>query len=94
MTEIDVQAVGPGHFGVQVREGDVTTTHRVTVPERLFLDLRLPEVDPATVVRESFAFLLEREPATSILRQFSLPDIGRYFPEYADELRRRLSAAD
>jgi hypothetical protein len=43
------------------------------------------------VVRESFNFLLEREPATSILREFSLYDIARYFPEFPDELRRRLS---
>jgi hypothetical protein len=43
------------------------------------------------VVRESFRFLLEREPATSILRQFSLSDISRFFPEYPSELARRLS---
>jgi len=29
-------------------------------------------------VRQPFRFLLEREPATSILRQFSLSDISRY----------------
>ena len=47
--------------------------------------------DLERVVRESFRFLLEREPATSILRQFSLSDISRYFPEYPSELERRLS---
>ena len=36
-------------------------------------------------------FLLEREPATSIMRQFSLDVIPRYFPEYRDEIRRRLA---
>jgi hypothetical protein len=41
-------------------------------------------------VRESFAFLLEREPAASILPEFSLAIISRYFPEYADELPDRL----
>jgi hypothetical protein len=30
----------------------------------------------------SFEFLLEREPASSILSQFALPVIERYFPEY------------
>jgi hypothetical protein len=34
---------------------------------------------------------LERERATSILDQFSLSDISRYFPEYPSELARRLS---
>jgi hypothetical protein len=42
------------------------------------------------VVRESFEFLLEREPASSILARFSLTDISRYFPEYPEELARRL----
>jgi hypothetical protein len=42
------------------------------------------------VVRESFAFLLEREPNTSILGEFSLDVISRYFPEYSQELPDRL----
>lgn len=46
--------------------------------------------DLERVVRASFEFLLEREPASSILPEFSLDVIGRYFPEYEDELRRRL----
>ena len=41
-------------------------------------------------MQESFAFLLEREPASSILGQFELTVIGRYFPEYEQEIRRRL----
>jgi hypothetical protein len=34
------------------------------------------------LVERSFTFLLEREPPSSILREFQLPDIERYFPEY------------
>jgi hypothetical protein len=63
----------------------------VTVSERLGEALELREEDLERVVRESFRFLLEREPATSILRQFSLSDISRYFPEYPSELARRLA---
>jgi len=33
-------------------------------------------------VRESFRFLLEREPKESILREFDLSVIKRYFPDY------------
>ena len=78
-------------FRVEVREGQrETTTHQVTVPERLGQRLELRD-DLERVVRESFRFLLEREPATSILAQFSLSDISRYFPEYPRELERRLS---
>lgn len=40
------------------------------------------------LVRRSFEFLLEREPATSILRAFDLSVIQRYFPEYDQRFRR------
>jgi len=46
--------------------------------------------DDERLVRESFAFLLEREPPTSILRRFDLSVIASYFPEYPAEIRRRL----
>ena len=45
--------------------------------------------DPTDLVRRSFEFLLEREPKESILRSFDLPVIGRYFPDYEREIRRR-----
>lgn len=90
MSDITVTAMGPGEFGVQVREGDSTTSHRVTVPDELLDELALPDVDQERLVEESFAFLLEREPATSILAEFPLTTISRYFPEYHDELRSRL----
>lgn len=46
--------------------------------------------DDERLVHESFVFLLEREPPSSILKRFSLDVIGRYFPEYPEEIRRRL----
>ena len=87
MADISISPMALRVFHVEVREGQRETTHQVTVPERL----ELREDDLERVVRESFRFLLEREPATSILRQFSLGDISRYFPEYPSELERRLS---
>jgi hypothetical protein len=48
-------------------------------------------VDDERLVRESFAFLLEREPAGSILPSFSLDVITRYFRSIPGEIRRRLS---
>lgn len=92
MSEIAITPMEPGHFGVQVTEGATTTSHRVTVPSAMLDDLGLDEVEPETVVRESILFLLDREPAPSILAEFSLQDIPRYFPEYYDELGARLSA--
>ena len=43
--------------------------------------------DVQNLVLRSFEFLLEREPAGSILKTFQLATIQRYFPEY-DELIR------
>ena len=40
------------------------------------------------LVSRSFAFLLEREPPTSILRRFDLSTIQRYFPEFDRTFRR------
>jgi hypothetical protein len=91
-TEVHVLPMAPGQFSVEVREGDTTTHHAVTVSEHLLDDLGLPRAEPHRVVEESFAFLLEREPATSIMSEFDLTVITTYFPEYVDELRRRLSA--
>lgn len=50
-----------------------------------------PGVDAADLVRESFLFLLDREPPGSILPRFELPVIARYFPEYDGDIRRRLT---
>ena len=92
MSEITITAMEPGRYGVQVTEGDTTTSHRVAVPDALLDDLGLHDVDPELVVRETFGFLLDREPATSILDDFSLDQVPGFFPDYYDELRSRLEA--
>lgn len=43
--------------------------------------------DPADLVKRSFDFLLEREPASSILREFRITEIEKYFPEYAAAIK-------
>ena len=90
MAKITISSRGPREFDVRVGEGGGETTHRVTVTEDLVEELGLPEDDLERVVRESFEFLLERELASSIMSEFSLDVITRYFPEYPRELPRRL----
>ncbi|MDP9452642.1 MAG: hypothetical protein M3P97_04450 [Actinomycetota bacterium] len=92
MSEISVTAMEPLHFGVEVTEGTLTTGHRVRVPPSLLDELGLSEADAPAVVRETFGFLLEREPATSILAEFSLDDVSRFFPDFLDELTTRLAS--
>lgn len=92
MSRITITPLGPDRYGVEVSEGEeAKTSHRVTVPPAFLDDLALHDVDPEVIVKESFEFLLEREPASSILGDFQIDAIASYFPEYYDELKLRLS---
>jgi hypothetical protein len=64
----------------------------VRVPAGLAHALGGTAVSGPELVRVSFAFLLERESPSSILKNFSLEQIGDYFPEYPDTVRRILAA--
>jgi hypothetical protein len=64
--------------------------HLVTVSRGELALLAPGHWEPTRLVEESFRFLLEREPATSILRKFAISDIGRYFPDYPDVIARRI----
>ena len=90
MADITVTPVGTYEFHVQISDGALRTSHHVTVPEGLINELQLSEDSLDKVVRESFVFLLEREPASSIMRVFSLDVISGYFPEYKKKLSERL----
>jgi hypothetical protein len=81
-----------GRWRCRVVVGDDpgATSHEVIV-DRATLDDLAPAATPEVLVGESFAFMLEREPRESILREFELPIIGRYFADYPDEMRRRLA---
>jgi hypothetical protein len=92
MAEIDVKSTDRGdsyEFQVIVREGGGQTQHRVTLKKSDYRQLVGDQTNPDALVEESFRFLLEREPKESILRSFDLMVIGRYFPEYQQEIARR-----
>ncbi len=61
-------ASGKSHHVVRASAKDVERWSRGRTVEEL--------------VGDSFAFLLEREPKESILKEFDLALIRRYFPEY------------
>ena len=75
---------GDGHVAEVTVRDRVTTTHRVRVSraERE----RYGGGDVANLVKRSFEFLLAREGNTSVLREFDLSTIERYFPEYSSEI--------
>lgn len=64
--------------------------HEVTL-DRATLDDLAPGATPEALVDASFAFLLEREPPEAILRRFELPIIARYFADYPDQIRGRMT---
>ena len=70
--------------------GDPTTQHTVIVTDADLRRLSGPAATPEQLLRASFRFLLVREPNTSILSQFELPVIARYFPEFEREIPRYL----
>ena len=61
-----------------------TTTHSVTVTDAIHTKLTNGKISKETLLEKSFAFLLEREPNTSILSQFKIEVISQYFPDYMD----------
>jgi hypothetical protein len=65
-----------------------TTRHRVGVTGPDLARLDPGARDPHLLVNRSFRFLLQREPASSILGAFDLMEIGRYFPEYEATITR------
>jgi hypothetical protein len=90
---VDVRCSGDGHRGwtcfaaIRAR-GELVSEHEVRVAPGDLARLTQAAADPTELVERSFAFLLEREPPTSILRTFDLTVIGRFFPEYEASMRR------
>ena len=80
---------GGWRCSVVVGDDASATEHDVQV-DRATLDDLAPGATPDELVRESFTYLLEREPRESIMRAFELPIIARFFADYPDQISRRL----
>ena len=88
---VDCQPAGDGwSCRVTVAEAGGSTQHEVTVSPAELRRLAAELDDPRRLVEASFAYLLEREPKESILRNFAISEIERYFPSYAQEIGARL----
>ena len=87
---IDVEKLKNGDFQVRVIEGASSSNHRVRLTDSDYQRLCRGKIAPDELVKRSFEFLLTREPKESILPEFDLPLIGRYFSEYERELQRMI----
>ena len=91
MTDIQVSLIEQDKeeyvFEVVISEKGSSTNHRVTVKESNYKEWTNREITPADLVERSIEFLLKKEPKESILKQFDLTEIHRYFPEYTEKVR-------
>ncbi len=90
MASIEVIPMGSGEFQVEVHDDAGQSTHSVVVPEGYMEQLGVQDAAMQDLVRESFRFLLEREPKESIQGEFELSTIVDYFPEYPEEIKDRV----
>ena len=91
---IDVACrVAPGGFACDVVVGTdpAATKHSVMISQSDLERLAPGHFDPEKLVIASFGFLLAREPRESILRQFDVSVIERYFPGYEAEIRKEMA---
>jgi hypothetical protein len=87
---IEVEKLDAARFRVRVIEAGSESIHQVTLDPKDYAKLAGATVEPEKLIHKSFEFLLEREPKESILSRFDLSVIGRYFPEYEREIKKRL----
>ena len=78
---VEVETIGDDDFLVKVSAA-TSTEHRVTLTDVYWEQIWNRSLPKKEIVSRSFAFLLEREPNSSIMRTFDLPVIQRYFGEY------------
>ena len=80
--EVHCTAEGDGYrCAVTVSDSKSSTRHTVRVSKQDFDRWRRGRAAEA-LVKDSFDFLLQRESKESILREFDLSVIKRYFPDY------------
>jgi hypothetical protein len=87
---IEVEKLKEGEFQVRITEESSESKHRISLKQEDYRRLSGGKIEPNELIRRSFEFLLAREPKESILPEFDLPVIGRYFPEYERELKRKI----
>jgi hypothetical protein len=76
----------PLQFTVLVKEGKTETRHQVTMSQSTYSKLTKSLVGPDRCIQAAFRFLLDREPKESILPQFDVTLISKYFPSFEKEI--------
>ncbi len=88
---IKIEKLDDTTFKVKVT-GASDTIHRVTLSSNYHHKLTGGRIPPEQLVQKAFEFLLDRESNTSILSRFDLFEVSRYFPDFEQAIKKRLSA--
>ena len=90
MATIHIEPAGNSKYHVSIEERGKTSRYTVTATPEDVARYAPDGTTPERLIHASFEFLIEREPASSILSSFALPVIERYFPEYPRVIRERI----
>lgn len=91
---IEVKRENSQVFRVVVPEGNSKREYTVTLDDDYHQHLTAGKRPKEELIEASFEFLLKREPKESILPQFNLKVINRYFPEFEREIHRQLKGKE
>ena len=83
--ELLITELSKDKFEITVK-ADQLTKHVVSVTDQMLLNLTNNKISKEKLLNFSFNFLLEREQNTSILSNFDIIVISKYFPEYISKV--------
>jgi len=84
---INVEKKSQHEFIVTVEEGGTRREYTVNLDDEYYQELTGGKITKQELIRNSFEFLLEREPKESVLAKFNLRIISQYFPEFEERIK-------
>ncbi len=87
MASIKITEIEKDKFLVEVSD-NVKSSHNVVISDEVYQELTNSMISKYELLEKSFAFLLDREPNTSILTNFEIQIISHYFSDYTNCVRR------
>jgi len=87
---INVKKQTENDFIVEVEVDGYETTHNVHVDDDYYKKLTNGKISKEELIRRSFKFLLDRESNRTILSEFDLKVINRYFPTYENIMKNQI----
>ncbi len=87
MASIKITEIEKDKFIVEVSD-NVKSSHNLVISDKVHQELTNSMISKYELLEKSFAFLLDREPNTSILTNFEIQIISHYFSDYTNCVRR------